>query len=272
MSKFALVGLGFISQRHIDAIHEVGGELTCACDIDPNREQKVAGTPFFTSFQSMMDSVEFENVDFVSIATPNYLHYPMIVECLNAGKKVICEKPLTLNSEDALRFEKDVFPVLQLRYHPEVQEFVVPTTSKDATLVARVMREPWFWNCWKGNPLTAGCPAYHIIGVHYLDFLIDKFGGSYEVVMSWNTNKEARGVIQFPTTRVMYDFRIMPTTEGQDRYFEMDGQKLRFSNKDNLSLEDLHYYVYHDALRGEGISPKEAAQSLKLIETLLHYA
>ena len=37
--KFALVGLGFISQRHLDAIKAIGGEIVCACDNDVNQSK-----------------------------------------------------------------------------------------------------------------------------------------------------------------------------------------------------------------------------------------
>ena len=46
-----------------------------------------------------------ERVEVVSILTPNFLHYPMAKQIINAGFNVICEKPMTLTAAEALEIE-----------------------------------------------------------------------------------------------------------------------------------------------------------------------
>jgi len=45
--------------------------------------------------------LDVEEIDLVSIATPNYLHVPMSIAALKRGKHVLCEKPMATNLEDA---------------------------------------------------------------------------------------------------------------------------------------------------------------------------
>ena len=46
--------------------------------------------------------LEDPNVEAVLIATPQHLHYPMALDCLAAGKDIICQKTMTLNTREAL--------------------------------------------------------------------------------------------------------------------------------------------------------------------------
>src|SRR3990167_5285954 len=139
MNNWALIGLGFISSRHIEAIKHVGGNLIVSCDIDP--EKQIDGVPFWEDWRAMVESPAFEEVDNVAILTPNYLHYSMIKECVKRKKRVLCEKPLVLNAQEALSLPDDVFTVLQLRYHPEVQKLQSIPKPRKANLYVNVKRD-----------------------------------------------------------------------------------------------------------------------------------
>jgi predicted dehydrogenase len=52
----------------------------------------------YTGLDEMLDK---EPLDIVVIATPNNLHYPMTLDALDAGKHVLCDKPLAMNSQQA---------------------------------------------------------------------------------------------------------------------------------------------------------------------------
>lgn len=72
---------------------------TAWCDVDQQRllalERAHPGIRMFTDFRSM---AEFEALDLVVIATPNWLHFEMACEFLKAGKHVFLEKPMAMNS------------------------------------------------------------------------------------------------------------------------------------------------------------------------------
>ena len=77
-----------------------------------------------------------EEIDSVHICTPNFLHYSMVKDALNAGKHVLCEKPLTITSEEAqelvsLAKEKGLANAVgfNLRFYPMLQQIKVMIES-----------------------------------------------------------------------------------------------------------------------------------------------
>ena len=57
----------------------------------------------YGSFQEMLDKEKQrdDGIDFVTVATPNHMHFPVAKAALEAGYHVICDKPMTLNYEEA---------------------------------------------------------------------------------------------------------------------------------------------------------------------------
>jgi UDP-N-acetyl-2-amino-2-deoxyglucuronate dehydrogenase len=124
--RFAVVGCGHIGKRHAEMIsRNVESELVALIDI---KEKNVLGidnynVPFFSSISDFLKSgIE---VDVLNIATPNGLHASQALECLDAKKHVVIEKPMALNIQDAekvifkaLQVHKNVFAVMQNRFSP----------------------------------------------------------------------------------------------------------------------------------------------------------
>ncbi|MBP2079434.1 Gfo/Idh/MocA family protein [Oceanobacillus polygoni] len=101
--KVAVIGCGSIArQRHLieyDANPNV--EITAVCDIVEERAEEMAQTYGAKAYTDYKQLLETENVDAVSICLPNYLHAPVSILALNAGKHVLCEKPMATSSEEA---------------------------------------------------------------------------------------------------------------------------------------------------------------------------
>jgi predicted dehydrogenase len=98
--KAGVIGLRF-GANHVAAYQQnPAAEVTVVCDIDPARAEQVAkehGVPKFTT--DYRDLLE-EDIDIVSVATPDMWHRGHCVAALKAGKHVLCEKPLALTMED----------------------------------------------------------------------------------------------------------------------------------------------------------------------------
>ncbi len=106
-------GAGFIGKVHRTAATLDGRAVLVAgafsSNFDRSRESAVAfgvdPERAFADFQALLDDElarpESERVDFVSIATPNFLHFPMAKAALEAGFNVICDKPMTTRLADA---------------------------------------------------------------------------------------------------------------------------------------------------------------------------
>lgn len=101
--KIGIIGVGGISNEHIKAYQcnpEV--ELYAFCDIDPVRlnmmGEKYGVERLFTDVNEM---VALPELDAVSVTTWNSAHAPCTIAALNAGKHVLCEKPMSVKVEDA---------------------------------------------------------------------------------------------------------------------------------------------------------------------------
>lgn len=117
--KFGMVGGGegsFIGDVHRKAIGLTGkAEIVCGC-FDINRENNLKsglmyGIPenrIYKDFAEMADAEAStpEKIDFVTIATPNNLHYPIAKEFLSKGFNVVCEKPLCFEPDEGLELQK----------------------------------------------------------------------------------------------------------------------------------------------------------------------
>jgi predicted dehydrogenase len=101
--RIGLVGVGAAAQiSHIPALKKTEGlELTALCDCDAEKAMRVAQkfqvAKAYRRFEELLD----DELDVVDICTPNYLHAPMAVAALEAGKHVICERPLARSGEEA---------------------------------------------------------------------------------------------------------------------------------------------------------------------------
>lgn len=101
--KIGIIGTGNISNSHIQAyLRNPNVELYAFCDI--NEEQlhtmgeKYGITRLFTDKEEMLKLPE---IDAVSVCTWNSAHAECTIAALNAGKHVLCEKPMALNTQEA---------------------------------------------------------------------------------------------------------------------------------------------------------------------------
>src|SRR5438270_10434636 len=101
MHKFAIIGCGRISRRHAENIRKVG-TLVAVCDVVPERANELAKEYNAKTYYSIDDLLKNEaDLNVVSICTPNGLHAEHSIKSLQAGKHVLCEKPLCLTSAAA---------------------------------------------------------------------------------------------------------------------------------------------------------------------------
>ena len=104
--KMAVIGTGGISNEHIRGyINNPDTELYAFCDINADRVKMMAekyGVPLertFTDKDEMLKALP--EIDAVSVCTWNSAHAECTIAALNAGKHVICEKPMAMNAEEA---------------------------------------------------------------------------------------------------------------------------------------------------------------------------
>lgn len=104
MLRWGIVGTGHIASRFAsDMSFNKESQISMVGSRDHNSANEFcAKHSLHCEFGSYFDVFNSKTVDVVYIATPHSFHYPLCIEALNAGKSVLCEKPLALNHIQAL--------------------------------------------------------------------------------------------------------------------------------------------------------------------------
>ena len=100
--RAAVVGTGFVGVVHVDALRRLGVDVLGVVGSTPERaaqKARAAGLP--PAYESLDEALADERVDVVHLATPNHLHREQVLRALEAGKHVVCEKPLAMTSAES---------------------------------------------------------------------------------------------------------------------------------------------------------------------------
>ena len=103
MVGIALMGAGRIARVHAKAIGAAGGKLVTVYDVVESAAQSLASDNGASAARSVEEALQHPEVDAVLIATSSDTHVDLILRAIQAGKAVMCEKPLAPNLSDALR-------------------------------------------------------------------------------------------------------------------------------------------------------------------------
>ncbi len=103
MIKVAILGAGRIAHVHAKAVGAAGAKFVAVYDLFAQAAQKLAAIHGADAEPSVEAILARADVDAVIIATPTDTHVEFIVRCAQAGKAVLCEKPLALTAAEAQR-------------------------------------------------------------------------------------------------------------------------------------------------------------------------
>jgi UDP-N-acetyl-2-amino-2-deoxyglucuronate dehydrogenase len=296
--NFALLGAaGYIAPRHMQAIKETGNDLVAALDpydgigiMDSNFPQASFFTEFerFDRFVDKWHREQEKKIEYMSIATPNYLHDAHIRFALKSGCDAICEKPLVLNPHNLDQLKvienetgKKVNTILQLRLHPSIialKEKVSKELEKnpnkiyDIDLTYLTSRGKWYFVSWKGDENKSGGIASNI-GVHFYDMLSWIFGEVTENIVHIKTPDANSGTLVLKNANVRWflsvNYDYIPQdikAQGQTtfRSITVDGDEIEFSG----GFKDLHTISYEEILKGNGFGLDEAYGSIDIVSQI----
>lgn len=296
MKNFALIGAaGYIAPRHMKAMKDTGNTLVTA--YDPNDSVGIIDSyfpdaNFFTEFERFdryVDKLKRANtdnkIDYVSIASPNYLHDSHMRFALRSGADAICEKPLVLNpwNIDGLKeLEADtghkIHAILQLRLHPAVialkERVASNTTTKkfDLDLTYITSRGNWYLQSWKGDTKKSGGIATNI-GVHFFDMLHFVFGTLQSNIVHHCHDTKAAGYLEYEQARVRWflsvdinDVPVEQQLKGQRTYRSIliNNEEIEFSE----GFTELHTQSYKEILAGRGFSLEDNRIVIETVATI----
>ncbi len=99
--RLALIGYGGMAGWHHINIKEKIPQIQVVSAFDVREEAlEKARQNGLKTYPSVDELLQDKTIDLVTIATPNDFHRGLAIACLNAGKHVVCEKPVTLNARE----------------------------------------------------------------------------------------------------------------------------------------------------------------------------
>lgn len=110
--RIVIIGAGIWGHTHASIYNEHPNvELMGICDINYDKAKALADkfgileSNIYTDHREMIKSCDF---DIAAIVTPDFLHREFCIECAEAGKDIICEKPLATTRQDVIDIMKSV--------------------------------------------------------------------------------------------------------------------------------------------------------------------
>jgi len=184
--KVGVIGTGFIGPAHIEALRRTGlADVVALADINKDvAEAKAEELSVPQSYGDYKELLAQPDIDIVHICTPNNLHFSMAKYAMEAGKHVVCEKPLAMNSAEAeelvrIAKEKGVVNAIHfnIRFYPVIHHVKAMIESGELGEILAVngsYQQDWlFYDTdynWRLEPEYSGdSRAIADIGSHWLD-------------------------------------------------------------------------------------------------------
>lgn len=199
--RAGIIGCGGIAEsKEMPAIKETGlVEMVAFCDIKAERAERAAqnfGTNDAKTYTDYRALLEEKDLDIVYVCTPNRLHSEMTVAALNAGKHVMCEKPMAINTAEAQKMveaakanDKVLTIAYQNRFRPDAlylkEECQKGVLGEIYFAKARAIRRRAVptWGVFLDEYMQGGGPLIDI-GTHALDltlWMMDNYKPKYAV-------------------------------------------------------------------------------------------
>lgn len=194
----AVIGLGFVGKAHLEALRRLAIPVRGILGSTPERTaEAVRELRVERGYTSLEEVVRDSSVNAVHICTPNQVHHLQSKAALEAGKHVMCEKPLAMNTAEssslvdlARRLNRVGAVTYNLRYYPlchQARSIVQRGLIGEPRLVHGSFLQDWLfyptdWN-WRLQPEVGGeVRVVADIGTHWLD------------LVTWITGRKVRAV------------------------------------------------------------------------------
>ena len=186
--KVGVIGTGFIGPAHIEGLRRLGNiEVTALAESSTElAESKARLLGIEEHYGDYKELLKKKDIQSVHICSPNYLHYQMAKEALEAGKHTICEKPLAISVAEAeelvdLADKKGLVNAVNfnIRYYPlsrQMRTMVEKGDVGDILAVQGSYLQDWLFYAtdynWRLEPGQSGkSRAIADIGSHWMDLI-----------------------------------------------------------------------------------------------------
>ena len=185
MTGIAVIGTGYWGKNHVRTYSELADEGIIdnvkICDLDEKRARELGKSfniEYLTDYKELIND---PNIDAVSIVTPSSTHYNLAKEFMEAGKDVLVEKPMTMDSKEAeklVNISNKTDRILMVghifRHHPAVKELKQRIDRGEFGNIQLI----------SSNRLSFGAPrkdmgVIYALGIHEVDMFCYLMGREY---------------------------------------------------------------------------------------------
>jgi predicted dehydrogenase len=214
--RVGLVGVGGAAQvNHIPALKKIPDvELVALCDRDREKVGRVAQkfqVPLATN--RLDELLEDESIDAIDICTPNFLHAPMATAALEAGKHVLCERPLARSAEEARQMVKAarksdrvLMCAVQHRFRPDAQLLRTFVEKGDLGQIFYAkagwlrLRTEWDSDEWRRQKRESGGGVVLDLGFQMLDLSLWVLGSPKVESVTASVHRQKKGEVEDSAT------------------------------------------------------------------------
>lgn len=189
MIKVGIVGAGFMGGMHAECYNNLpNAKLLAIADADLTKAENLAKKYGVKTYKRAEDLFKEEDIQIIDICLPTFLHKEYVIKAAEAGKNILCEKPIALTVEDADEMieaadkSKVKLMIAQvIRFWPEYvklkQIFDEESLGKMISIsCVRLSSTPtWAWDKWLLDSKRSG-GALVDLHIHDTDFLLYLLG------------------------------------------------------------------------------------------------
>ncbi len=246
MIKWGVVGLGSMANNFADAIKEVKNakliSISSKSSNKLNEFGKKFNIPKENQFSDYDEIIKSKDLDALYICTLNNTHMDLIIKCAKNKKNILCEKPLAINYEEALKISENInkfkvnfYEAIAYRSHPQTLELIKLIKNNNigelksiecyfGFKVKRIKPKSRLFNKDFGGGvlLDLGCYPVSFIGLlcSYDDLRITDINGSFST-----TNVDDHVEVEFEAKRNIKTKFIISFKENLDNTCLVYGEK-----------------------------------------------
>lgn len=255
MLKIAIIGTGNISHNHIQGYLEFADrcQIVALVDIYPEKAEEkkrhygLTNAKVYASHEEILGDTE---IDVFDVCTPPYVHAEISINALNAGKHVLCEKPMAASLQEcdamisaAKESGKTLSIIAQNRFTDAFWRLKKVLDSGETGKVCHAQVDSFWWRghsyydlWWRGTwgKEAGGCTLNH--AVHHIDAIQWMLGFPSEVVsMITNAAHDNAEVEDLSAAIFKYDTGALTQLtasvvhHGEDQKIVIQGEKARIS-------------------------------------------
>ncbi|MFT7149042.1 MAG: putative dehydrogenase [Nonlabens sp.] len=233
--NWGFIGFGRIARKFLESLNAVENEVPYAFASRSNASALQKEFPEVRVYSSYTDILADADIDIVYISTTHNFHCQNVIDALNAGKHVLCEKPIGVSSDEVVKMtlaaksnNKFLMEAMWMRFLPAYREAIAKIKAGEIGQVKYMTASFGFRSEDKLtqdgrllNPDLAGGALYDV-GVYPLTIVSDLFGWK-PVDFKAHAIKSDTGVDE--TIQIQLDF-------GQDRMAQVVGSITMNTNKE----------------------------------------